>query len=119
MPLDQWYVLEDQVVRRLYEVVMSLGGKLSGEHGIGIKRKAYFQDVVDPHELELMRTLKQALDPNNILNPGKFLTWIEALLLVNLCQRYTKAITGRSISQERPTPPAPSLCFAGGGRTGV
>ncbi len=71
MPLDQWYVLEDQVVRRLYEVVMALGGKLSGEHGIGIKRKAYFQEIVDPHELELMRTLKQALDPNNILNPGK------------------------------------------------
>ena len=71
MPLDEWYVLEDRVVRRLYAIVMSLGGKLSGEHGIGIKRKAYFQETVDPVELELMRTLKRAFDPNNILNPGK------------------------------------------------
>ena len=71
MPLDEWYVLEDRVVRRLYTIVMSLGGKLSGEHGIGIKRKAYFQETVDPVELELMRTLKRAFDPNNILNPGK------------------------------------------------
>ncbi len=63
MPLDQWYAVEDQVVRRLYAVLMSLGGKLSGEHGIGIKRKAYFQEVVDPHELELMRTLKRAWTP--------------------------------------------------------
>ena len=71
MPLEQWYELEDRVVRRLYAVVIGLGGKLSGEHGIGIKRKAYFQNTVDPNELELMRTLKKAVDPNNILNPGK------------------------------------------------
>lgn len=71
MPLDQWYRLEDQVVRRLYAVVMALGGKLSGEHGIGIKRKDYYQEIADPREIALMRVLKKALDPNNILNPGK------------------------------------------------
>ncbi len=71
MPLDQWYRLEDQVVRRLYAVVMALGGKLSGEHGIGIKRKDYYQEIADPREIALMRLLKKALDPNNILNPGK------------------------------------------------
>lgn len=71
MPLDQWYRLEDQVVRRLYAVVMTLGGKLSGEHGIGIKRKDYYQEIADPREIALMRVLKKALDPNNILNPGK------------------------------------------------
>ena len=52
-------------------MVMALGGKLSGEHGIGIKRKDYYQEIADPREIALMRLLKKALDPNNILNPGK------------------------------------------------
>ncbi len=86
---------------------MALGGKLSGEHGIGIKRKAYFQEIVDPHELELMRTLKQALDPNNILNRVKFLTWIEALLLVNLCQRVYKSDYGSLHFPGKTHPPCP------------
>lgn len=51
--------------------VYALGGKISGEHGIGQKRKALFAKYEDPVSLALMKTVKKAFDPNNILNPGK------------------------------------------------
>lgn len=52
-------------------VVYELGGKLSGEHGIGECRKTLMKAYTDPVELELMKALKKAWDPNLILNPGK------------------------------------------------
>ena len=55
----------------LYEVVYRMGGRLSGEHGIGYKRKDLMQRFTDPVELDMMRRIKNALDPNLILNPGK------------------------------------------------
>ena len=44
---------------------------MSGEHGIGNKRKRLMKEFTNPDELEMMRAIKKALDPNNILNPGK------------------------------------------------
>ena len=44
---------------------------MSGEHGIGYKRKHLMEEFTNPDELEMMRAIKKALDPNNILNPGK------------------------------------------------
>jgi glycolate oxidase len=67
----QWHTLEHQILTDLYTVVHSLGGKISGEHGIGIKRKSHLKNAIDPAELALMKAIKQVLDPNNILNPGK------------------------------------------------
>jgi glycolate oxidase len=46
-------------------------GTISGEHGIGHKRKADRPLVLSPDEIDPMRRLKRAFDPNNILNPGK------------------------------------------------
>lgn len=57
--------------RDLYTVVYRLGGKLSGEHGIGYKRKDLMKEFTNPVELDMMKAIKQALDPNQILNPGK------------------------------------------------
>ena len=54
-----------------YPYVYKLGGRLSGEHGIGYKRLPYLEQCADPVELELMKTIKRALDPNDILNPDK------------------------------------------------
>lgn len=54
-----------------YPYVYKLGGRLSGEHGIGYKRMPYLERCADPVELELMKTIKRALDPNDILNPDK------------------------------------------------
>ncbi len=69
--MEQWYDIEEKALVELYDAVHSTGGKLSGEHGIGIKRKQYMEDLMDPVELKLMRSIKKAFDPNNIMNPGK------------------------------------------------
>ncbi|MCG8480695.1 MAG: FAD-binding protein [Spirochaetales bacterium] len=68
---DRWRENEDLALRELYKVTHTLGGKISGEHGIGLKRKKYLDDLIDPVELQLMRGIKLAWDPNRILNPGK------------------------------------------------
>ena len=73
MDMLTWKKVEDSCLRDLYAAVARLEGKISGEHGIGIKRKKYFQEIVDPVELELMRAIKRAWDPNNIMNPGKIM----------------------------------------------
>ena len=55
----------------LFELVKSLGGTISGEHGIGLVQKAYMPVVFPEVNLELMRGIKKLFDPNNILNSGK------------------------------------------------
>ncbi|SDF83369.1 FAD-binding oxidoreductase [Sporolituus thermophilus] len=71
MPDGEWDAKLDAFQHELYKCVYRLGGKLSGEHGIGYKRKQLMQEFTDPVELEMMRAIKKALDPNLILNPGK------------------------------------------------
>ena len=58
-------------LRALFRLVKSLGGTISGEHGIGLIQKGYMDIVFNEVELRLMKAIKQAFDPNNILNPGK------------------------------------------------
>ena len=58
---------EDAACQAVYE----LGGRISGEHGIGQKRKALFAKYTDPGALALMKAVKKAFDPHVILNPGK------------------------------------------------
>lgn len=55
----------------VYSTVRAFGGSVSAEHGIGLTKKKYLKFSRSPEELELMRTIKRAIDPNNILNPGK------------------------------------------------
>lgn len=57
--------------KEAYTAVYAKGGKISGEHGIGTVRKAFMVTYTDPVELELMKALKKAWDPDLILNPGK------------------------------------------------
>lgn len=57
----------------VYEIVLKLGGSVSAEHGIGQLKTGLLQKVKDPVALEMMRSIKHALDPNGILNPGKML----------------------------------------------
>jgi len=58
-------------LKALFALVKSLGGTISGEHGIGLIQKEYMDIVFDTTQLELMRGIKKAFDPNNILNSGK------------------------------------------------
>jgi glycolate oxidase len=69
--LDRWQGTLPRILTDLYHLTAHLGGMISGEHGIGHKRKKYMPLVVQPEYLALMRSLKTALDPNGILNPGK------------------------------------------------
>jgi D-lactate dehydrogenase (cytochrome) len=58
----------------IYDIVLKLGGSVSAEHGIGQLKASLLRQVKDPVALEMMRSIKQALDPNGILNPGKMLS---------------------------------------------
>lgn len=61
-----------QVARKLlFEHVMTLAGTLSGEHGVGITKAPYLRLELDDTSLQVMKKIKNAFDPNNILNPGK------------------------------------------------
>jgi len=55
----------------LFKLAISLGGTISGEHGIGMFKADYMSLEHDPTAMNVMRTIKRALDPHNILNPGK------------------------------------------------
>jgi glycolate oxidase len=71
MDMDEWKKAEKLCLQELYGITAALGGKISGEHGIGLKRKEFLKTIIDPVELELMRAIKNAWDPAHIMNPGK------------------------------------------------
>lgn len=58
-------------VQEVFAKAVALGGTISGEHGVGYAKAPYFDLAVTPPTLELMKTIKRALDPNGVLNPGK------------------------------------------------
>tara|TARA_R110002126_G_scaffold39174_14_gene116408 strand:- start:2675 stop:3766 length:1092 start_codon:yes stop_codon:yes gene_type:complete len=61
----------DEYNRAVHDVVVSFGGSISAEHGIGRLKRDELAHYKDPVALDLMRTLKNAIDPNGIMNPGK------------------------------------------------
>ncbi len=54
-----------------YELLRPIDGSISAEHGIGLERRHFLNISRSEQEIEAMRTLKRALDPHGILNPGK------------------------------------------------
>jgi len=68
---EEWIALQKAALDEIYGFVTELGGSITGEHGIGLKRKKYFSEHLSQPELTLMKKIKQAFDPNNIMNPGK------------------------------------------------
>lgn len=68
---EEWNEKLPRLQEEIYTLVYSLGGKLSGEHGIGYKRVPLMEKFVNPIELKMMKAIKAALDPKNILNPDK------------------------------------------------
>jgi glycolate oxidase len=59
------------LVGEIFKETLALGGTISGEHGVGMTKSAYIGMEIPPAELEVMRRIKAAFDPKNILNPGK------------------------------------------------
>jgi glycolate oxidase len=68
---SRWHDRLGGILERLYRLSHSLGGRISGEHGIGSKRRKYIGIDLDGPTLALMRRIKAAFDPEGILNPGK------------------------------------------------
>ncbi|HPF89220.1 MAG TPA: FAD-linked oxidase C-terminal domain-containing protein, partial [Flavobacteriales bacterium] len=62
-----------KAIRELFTLTVSLGGTLSGEHGIGLVQRPYMDIAFDRAQLELMRGIKRVFDPLGIMNPGKVL----------------------------------------------
>ncbi|HET7319881.1 MAG TPA: FAD-linked oxidase C-terminal domain-containing protein, partial [Nitrospirota bacterium] len=58
-------------VKDIFAAALRLGGSITGEHGIGLSKAAYLPMELEADALAVMRRIKKALDPNNILNPGK------------------------------------------------
>jgi glycolate oxidase len=55
----------------MYNLAVSLGGTISAEHGVGIEKISYMENIVDSNSIEYMKRVKKLFDPKNILNPGK------------------------------------------------
>lgn len=67
----QWEQELPKAIREIFQLTVSLGGTLSGEHGIGHVQKNYMDIAFDTTTIDLMRKIKQLFDPKGILNPGK------------------------------------------------
>ncbi len=75
MDMDEaeWNERLDPVIREIFRLTVSLGGTISGEHGVGWVQRDYVPIAMSRDEIELMRAIKRAFDPHGILNPRKLL----------------------------------------------
>jgi glycolate oxidase len=69
---EQWAKIEP-MVGEIFRVALELGGTLSGEHGVGVLKQPYIEEALGVTSLDIQGRIKQALDPNNVMNPGKVL----------------------------------------------
>jgi FAD/FMN-containing dehydrogenase len=63
----------EKVEACVYEPLAAIGGSVSAEHGVGLEKKPYLHIARSETEIEMMRTLKRALDPKLLLNAGKIM----------------------------------------------
>ena len=68
---EEWNNNVEEFHQQVYAYAYSVGGRLAGEHGIGAKKLKYMEQFTPQGELKIMKTIKRAMDPNLILNPGK------------------------------------------------
>ena len=61
----------DEARDEIYRAALELGGTVTGEHGTGLAKKKWLELQRGPRAVEVMRSIKRALDPNDLLNPGK------------------------------------------------
>jgi glycolate oxidase len=70
---EVWNHQIPMAIAEIFEFCKSVGGTISGEHGIGLVQKQYLPIVFDPIHFQLLKGIKSTFDPKNILNPGKWL----------------------------------------------
>lgn len=68
---DEWHKKLNEAMEILYRKQRELNGQVSGEHGIGLAKRLYLNESLNKATMDIMRGIKLAFDPNNILNPGK------------------------------------------------
>ncbi len=68
---EEWEEKMKAAMDKIYGKARELSGQVSGEHGIGYAKKSYLMKALDPATVEIMRGIKLAFDPKNILNPHK------------------------------------------------
>jgi len=68
---EAWNTQVPKGIREIFELCVSLGGTISGEHGIGYVQKNYLDIAFSKTQIELMKGIKKVFDPAGILNPGK------------------------------------------------
>lgn len=71
LPEEEWQKKVVRCMDALYAKAAAMKGQVSGEHGIGHAKRDYLKQSLDPVQIELMKRIKAAFDPNGILNPGK------------------------------------------------
>lgn len=72
LPMERWRALIPTLLdEEIYRLTLSLGGMITGEHGIGATRPRYLTMALDRAQIEMMRGIKSVFDPHGILNPGK------------------------------------------------
>lgn len=70
---DVWETLVPEISQEVYQLTLALDGMITGEHGIGATRRRYLSLALEEAQIEVMRGIKAAFDPNQILNPAKIL----------------------------------------------
>jgi glycolate oxidase len=68
---EQEYATAQSLVEKIFDITLAAGGSISGEHGIGLAKSAYLNMEIKELELQMMKNIKQLIDPKNIMNPGK------------------------------------------------
>lgn len=68
-----WHDELPKAIREIFQLTVSLGGTLSGEHGIGLVQRSYMDIAFNASQLAIMRAIKDVFDPQGIMNPGKVL----------------------------------------------
>jgi glycolate oxidase len=66
-----------EAIKEIFQAALDLNGTMSGEHGVGLAKQPYIELELTPVQIATMQSIKLALDPNNILNPGKIFPWKE------------------------------------------
>jgi len=67
-----------EAIKEVFQAALDLNGTMSGEHGVGLAKAPYIELELSPDQIRAMKAIKHALDPNNILNPGKMFPWKES-----------------------------------------